>query len=58
MHTNGNKNGMACTQMGISASWRIEFSKSDKFEVTGLSQLCYHSVMLITQEADKWTASA
>ena len=25
---------------------------------TGPSQLCYHSVMLITQEADKWTASA
>ena len=49
-------NGTLCTQMGISAKCRMEFSKSDDFEVTGPSELCYHSVMSLTQEADKWTA--
>ena len=35
----------------------MEFSKSDESEVTGPSEVCYHSVMSITQEEDKWTAN-
>ena len=46
---------MLCTQMGISARCRMEFSINLKLQEP---LNCYHSVMSITQEADKWTAIA